>query len=166
MCDEPALSAETTSSREQFAARPHLGPPPTDIGTPPNAVATMATTGGEYEDHVVADSKIANAATYASNDACAFVAEHGRQGPRPAVVDGRKVRVAQPRCRHLHQNLAVPGAIKIDSLNLERPTGRVRAGKALFVENGGCDPHGRAREIDASRWPAVGLCNLRSRAIV
>src|SRR5262249_12450393 len=141
MRDEPAVSAEPTPSRGQFSAPPHLGPTPTNIGAAAGTVAAIAATGGEYEDHMVADRKIANAATYVRNDAGAFVAEHGRQGPRPAVVDGRKIRVAQSGCRHPHQNFAVARAIKIDGLNFQWPTDHVGARQTPFVESGGCPTH-------------------------
>ncbi len=52
-----------------------------------------------------------DAAADLGDDASALVPGNGRQGARPAVVEGRKVRVAKPGTRDLDQHLAFARAL-------------------------------------------------------
>jgi hypothetical protein len=149
MGDEFARAAEPPTAGHELAAGAQLRPDRAHVGPAAPAVATSPATRHEHEHHVIAGFEITHAGADLGNDAGALVAGNGRQGARPAVVDGREIRVAQAGALDLHQHFALAGAVEVDGLEAERPALGIGTRQSLLVENRGGHFHGVHRCVEA-----------------
>src|SRR5712672_4718960 len=81
---------------------------------------TVTATRHERSDDVIADFETLHPGSNGKHNACAFVAEHHRHGPRPVAVDDRQIRMTESGGADFEQHFARPGRIQVELYDLQR----------------------------------------------
>lgn len=120
------MEAETASTAQEFAAS--IGGISGLTQRWPAFRTRHAMTAGRHKNHhhVVTRMHIADVVTNLQNETCSFMTQHHRNRARSVAVYHREVRVAQPGCLYLNQNLARSRRRQIELLDMERSRLEVR----------------------------------------